>query len=105
MSVAYLDTHLAIWLHAGRVSKLTRAAKSAMEEYPLLISPMVYLAFDLMFASGRCLALAYKVLSDLTSSFCIEICTHPFAAVAAAAIDIGWTKDPFDRIIVAQSVI
>ena len=105
MSVAYLDTHVGIWLHAGRINKLTRAAKSAIEDYPLLISPMVYLEFDMMYACGRCLAPAYKVQADLMTSFGVEICNQPFAAVAAAAIDIGWTKDPFDRIIVAHSVI
>ena len=51
------------------------------------------------------LSKAAQVFSDLISSFSVQICNHPFAAVARAAIDIGWSMDPFDRIIVAQSVI
>jgi PIN domain nuclease of toxin-antitoxin system len=31
------------------------------------------------------------------------MCDYPFAAVALAAIGLGWTDDPFDRIIVAQA--
>lgn len=66
---------------------------------------MVYLEFDYLFTRSRISLSAAQVFADLNSSFSVELCNHPFAAVARAAIDIGWTKDPFDRLIVAQSVI
>lgn len=34
----------------------------------------------------------------------LETCKLPFAAVIGAALALNWTRDPFDRIIVAQAV-
>lgn len=31
------------------------------------------------------------------------MCSLPFASVAVCAIDIGWTDEPFDRLIVANA--
>jgi PIN domain nuclease of toxin-antitoxin system len=33
----------------------------------------------------------------------IDLCGFPFPAIATEALSIGWTADPFDRIIVAQA--
>jgi len=33
----------------------------------------------------------------------LETCKQPFAAVVGAALTLDWTRDPFDRIIVAQA--
>lgn len=44
MSVVYLDTHVAVWLHDGLAEKLT-LEKDAIEASTLSISPRVYLEF------------------------------------------------------------
>ncbi len=33
----------------------------------------------------------------------LRVCTMPFTRVAEIALGEGWTRDPFDRIIVAQA--
>ena len=103
MSVVYLDTHVAVWLHDGLLEKLTKSATDAIEESPLLISPMVYLEFDYLFKRGRIRHPAATVYANLHTGFAVTICQQSFAAVAAAAVEFDWTNDPFDRIIVAQS--
>ena len=43
------------------------------------------------------------IVNDLSVSIGLRICDLPFADVALQAVDEDWTRDPFDRIIVAQA--
>ena len=104
MSVAYLDTHAAIFLAAGAVEEFSKDAKRQIEANDLLISPMVYLEFDYLFRRGKIRVQAKKLLSILSLDFGIQQCQIPFARVAKEASEIQWTNDPFDRIIVGQAI-
>ncbi len=103
MSIAYLDTHVAVWLHDGLVEKLTLSAKDAIEASILLISPMVYLEFSYLHQRGRIRLPAQQLYTNLHISFGVTLCNQNFPPIAAAATELLWTNDPFDRIIVAQS--
>lgn len=103
MSLAYLDTHIAIWLHAGLTEKLTKEAQRQIDKCDLLISPMVYLELDYMFRRERVRYEPSRVFADLSGTFGITMCPFPFPAIAVAAVDFGWTTDPFDRLIVAHA--
>ena len=43
--------------------------------------------------------------ASLTADFGIELCRIPFAEVTLEALEISWTSDPFDRMIVAQASV
>jgi len=103
LSAIYLDTHVAIWLCAGQVENLTSAAKEAVEESPLLISPMVYLEFSYLYRRRRVAAPAATIFATLNTSFGVNFCSLPFPSVAGLAAEMEWTDDPFDRMIVAQA--
>ena len=103
MNLSYLDTHIAVWLHDGLVKKLTKAAKQEIERTELRISPMVYLEFDYLFRRGRVRLDASALYANLNATFGVTMCSFPFPAVIAMAVDTTWTQDPFDRIIVAQA--
>jgi len=103
LSVAYLDTHVAVWLHDGLVEKLTVAAIEAIEASMLLISPMVYLEFSYLYRRGRICMPAAAIYANLSTSFGVSLCGQAFTGIAAAATELEWTSDPFDRIIVAQA--
>ena len=49
MSVAYLDTHAAVFLHDGLIEEFSIEARRRLEANDLLISPMVLLEFDYLF--------------------------------------------------------
>ncbi|MBL8175394.1 MAG: PIN domain-containing protein [Bryobacterales bacterium] len=104
MSVAYLDTHVALWLHDGLVEKLTKAARREIERCDLLISPMVYLELDYLFRRGRLRYPPSEIFANLNGTFGIAQCTIPFPSVTVLAVTLTWTNDPFDRIIVAQAL-
>lgn len=103
LSVVYLDTHVAVWLHDGLVEKLTAAATDAIEASALLLSPMVYLEFAYLYRRGRICVPAATLYANLNTSFGMSLCGQSFAAVSAMASEVEWTNDPFDRIIVAQA--
>jgi PIN domain nuclease of toxin-antitoxin system len=75
-----------------------------MEARDLLISPMVYLEFDYLFQRKRIAFQAREMLAVLNTSFGVTICGLPFATVADAALNVTWTNDPFDRLIVAAAI-
>jgi PIN domain nuclease of toxin-antitoxin system len=35
----------------------------------------------------------------------LQVCNLPFVAVIESAIELSWTRDPFDRIIVGQATL
>jgi PIN domain nuclease of toxin-antitoxin system len=103
VSIAYLDTHVAVFLHDGLVEKLSSEAKRQIEGNDLLISPMVFLEFDYLFQRKRINTGAEEIYRNLNADFGVSLCSVPFARIVWEALKNGWTQDPFDRLIVAQA--
>jgi PIN domain nuclease of toxin-antitoxin system len=101
--IAYLDTHVAVWLRAGLVERISLAAKERIEACDLLLSPMAFLELQYLFERKRIAVDAADAYGYLNATFGIALCGLPFAAVARAAAQTSWTSDPFDRIIVGQA--
>ena len=100
---AYLDTHVAIFLYMGKVKKLSPKAHELIESEEIRISPMVYLELQYLYEIGRILHGPEKVTSYLEARIELRQCGLPFARMAQFAAHEGWTRDPFDRMIVAQA--
>ena len=104
VSISYLDTHVAVWLHDGLVGKLTQAARREIERSDLLLSPMAYLEMDYLWRRKRIGVRAAKMYANLNGTFGVVLCSFPFPAVVSMAMDCEWTADPFDKLIVGQSM-
>jgi len=92
-----------IWLCEGLTDKLTPAASQAIETSPLEISPMVLVELQCLFEIKRILKPPLALLDQLHTLIGLRTSDHPFQAVAQAALFETWTRDPFDRMIVAQA--
>ena len=101
--IAYLDTQVIVWLCQKRLEKLPSAAIAAIEESELLISPMVLVELQYLYELKRIVQPAQALVRQLESQIGLLICDHPFPAVAQAALFEKWTRDPFDRMIVAHA--
>lgn len=101
----YLDTHVVVWLAANRTDLLTTSAAAAIEEHDLRISPMVELELQYLFETGRTRQDGRSIVSALSSEIGLALCEHPFDKVIAEALKLPWTRDPFDRLIVAQALV
>lgn len=103
MSIAYLDTHAAVWLHDGLLDRLSEEAKRQIEENDLLISPMALLEMQYLLDRKRIGTKPLEIYRHLHTTFGVNLCSFPFPAVATEALGCGWTSDPFDRLIVAHA--
>jgi PIN domain nuclease of toxin-antitoxin system len=101
--IVYLDTNAAVFLARRGPTRFHPAAVRMIERGILRISPMVLLEFEYLHEIGRSALRAKDILRKLQHELGVETCDLPFAQVSLAALDEKWTRDPFDRIIVAQA--
>jgi PIN domain nuclease of toxin-antitoxin system len=102
---AYLDTHCAVWLYYGETQKLSARARAAVEQHELIISAMSVLELELLHEIGRTKQSAVTILAALDADVGLRVCTLPFHEIAAQALKENWTRDPFDRLIVANAKV
>jgi PIN domain nuclease of toxin-antitoxin system len=103
--VTYLDTHVVIWLFGGERQRLSSAAIEQIRNEELLVSPAVVLELQLLHEIKRLRAVALKVIERLSSEIGLAVCRLPFTSVVEHAVEQAWTRDPFDRLIVAQASV
>jgi PIN domain nuclease of toxin-antitoxin system len=99
----YLDTHVVLWLYEGLVNKLPKIARQTIDDSDLLVSPMVRLELQYLHEIKRSKQPAGSILSDLQAQIGLTVCDLPFDQIVRKASEFTWTRDPFDRVIVAQS--
>ena len=100
----YLDTHIVVWMAAGLIDKLSDTAKAAMEgEEELVYSPVVALELKYLHEAGRIKQPADSVLACLKGSVGLNCRDLMLSSLIASASRLEWTRDLFDRLIVAQS--
>lgn len=101
----YLDTHVVVWLYAGLTERFSDAVQTMMNEHQLFISPIVRLELQYLYEIKRVAVEAKAILSDLEQQLGLAVCPKPFDTIMIHATQITWTRDPFDRILVAQASI
>jgi len=103
--IAYLDTNAVVRLGHGRLRAIGREAFRLIPRAELLISPMVLLELEYLYEIGRLALPARDIQRKVEHELGARLCDLPFAEVARAALDEKWTRDTFDRMIVAQAKV
>ena len=101
--IAYLDTDVVLWLAAGKVNRLSSVARGLVNKADLLLSPMAFLELEYLHESGRTKFPARDLLKKVSHETNLSLCEIPFSAIVSAALDEKWTRDLFDRLIVANA--
>lgn len=100
----YLDTHVVAALDRADLRLYSRDACRMMgRASELRISPVVLMELEFLREIGRIRSATQGMIADLVSGAGLRICDRHFADVARQAAKEAWTRDPFDRIIVAQA--
>lgn len=99
----YLDTHVVVWLYTGLVDRFSNDIQMLLNEHDLLISPIVRLELQHLYEIKRVSVEAEGMITDLSQRIGLTICPKPFDAVVMRAAKLAWTRDPFDRILVAHA--
>lgn len=102
----YLDTHVVAWLYARGASALEAAGREELKQADeIRCSPMVRLELQYLYEVGRVAEPALPVMDALAAALGLRMCDAPFFAVVREAERQSWTRDPFDRLIVAQAAL
>ena len=102
---AYLDTHVALWLYTGETARISKRAAVVINRETLLASPMVVLELQYLREIGRLTATPHAVVAELKRRIGLAIQNRPLEAIAEQALELEWTRDAFDRLIVAQAAL
>lgn len=98
-----LDTHVLVWLYAGEVKRLSDKSQNVIEEADLFVSPISILEIDFLHEIGRIRVRSGVVLDSLSESIELKVASDSFMDVIKEAGHVTWTRDPFDRLLVAHA--
>ena len=103
-TLTLIDTHVALWLYAGLTDRLPQSARGAIagERQPR-VSPMSVLELTYMHEIGRARDPVPTMLAALRQSIGLEVADVSLAKLMETAVGLSWTRDPFDRMIVAAA--
>ncbi len=99
-----IDTHVVVWLYSGDTERFGPAILDALETDVLAISPMVELELTFLHELGRLTVTAADIVADLGDRIGLATSAISLTAAVAVATTVPWTRDPFDRLIVADAI-
>lgn len=104
MSV-YLDTHVAVWLYSGQTERLSKRAANLINRERVGVSPVVLLELQYLREIGRINAAPHAMIADLKQRLGLAVEDRSLESVTERALGLTWTRDVFDRLIVAQAAL
>ncbi|HEV7787047.1 MAG TPA: PIN domain-containing protein [Thermoanaerobaculia bacterium] len=102
---AFLDTHAVIFLWEGRTEVFGTGSREILEQSLLLISPLVRLEMGFLKEVGKLKAEPDQILGSLTSDYGAVLTDDSLEALVPLAMPLSWTRDPFDRLLVATALL
>lgn len=93
------------WLYEGADKRLPPAVRELLASRQPLVSPVVELELTYLYEIGRVTEPAKAPLSALRRSIDLQVTDVSSAELVQAAVDLDWTRDPFDRLIAAHAVV
>lgn len=94
-----LDTNALIWLHQGH----RRSRPLARTTSRLRISPASLLEIQFLVEAGRIRLRARAAVAGMVEDERWLLDDPPSGRWFEAALEAGWTRDPFDRLVVAHT--
>lgn len=102
----HLDTQVALWLYYRLDRQISRRAERELSRgRQLRLSPLVLVEIEILIEIGRVKLLnADLLLQDLQDRLDLSLSDATTVEVSNAACRFAWTRDPFDRLIVANAM-
>lgn len=102
---AFLDTHAAIFLWEGRAELFGSGSREILREASLFVSPVVRLELQFLKEVGKLKVEPDQILGSLGSDLGVAMTSDSLEALVTHAMPISWTRDPFDRMLVATALL
>lgn len=103
--LVYLDTHVVVWLYLKELNLFPSTVLTLLDTKQLTISPIILLELQYLHEIGRLKVGGEKIYSSLHKSIGLTTSSENFCDIIQYALKQSWTRDPFDRIIVAQAAL
>lgn len=100
----HLDTHVVVWMYAGEHHRFPGTLRDRLNSNSLRISPMVRLELTYLYEVGKITDPPDRIIGELLTTVGLTEDTQPFSRVIDVAERVSVTRDPFDRIIIAQAL-
>ncbi|WP_281177217.1 type II toxin-antitoxin system VapC family toxin [Moraxella oblonga] len=100
-----MDTHAIVWLYTKELHKFSSNVLEILKHNYLLISPMVKLELQYLYDKKRVNAPPNQVLNSLQQVLHLKICHKNWLDVVNVALTCNFTRDAFDRLIVAHAML
>jgi PIN domain nuclease of toxin-antitoxin system len=99
----YLDTHVVVWLYAGLATLFSQSVRELINRSEIYISPIVRLELQYLYETNHITDKPDTIVTDLANRIALQVDQESFDTIISQALEISWTRDPFDRIIAAQA--
>lgn len=103
--IVFLDTNIIVKFYTRGLGSLTRDAARLMESHDLVITPAVWLELQYLSEIRRIKFAPTEALDELRSGVGLTLSDSLYKHVVETACTIGWTRDTFDRLIVADAML
>ena len=75
-----------------------------LESADLVVSAMVMLELEMLHEKGTIRYSGTRILSDLNQRIVISVCQLPMSVIIHSALQVKWTREPGDRLIVGNAI-
>lgn len=104
-NIAFLDTHIVIWLYDKLLNKISGKAKDFINENEIIICPIVILEMQYLYEIKRLKTEPMNIIKYLQSDLGLKISETRFIQLIDRATEVYWTRDVFDRLIVTDVMV
>ena len=101
----FLDTHILIWLYQRDAAKFSAKNRETLDISNLYMPAISFLEIQFLKEIKRVTFSAEEILDELRIDLAINITEANAISLIRKAIEFNWTRDPFDRLIIAETVL
>ena len=98
-----IDTHIALWLYDARIELLSAKAQQTLNQQQAFLPQIARLELHLLHEIERINTQPEEILTFLSDKIGMSVSEQPCPSIIDQAALLSWTRDPFDRMIVAES--
>jgi PIN domain nuclease of toxin-antitoxin system len=104
-SMIFLDTHAVIWLYSGQLDLFNPKSLKLINTEQVCISHIVRLEIQYLYEIKRVKFESGLIIDTLIDEIGLKFSDNNFDSIVRQALHFSFTRDPFDRIIVADASI
>jgi PIN domain nuclease of toxin-antitoxin system len=104
-SMIFLDTHAVVWLYSGQLDLFNPKVLKLINSEQVCISHIVKLEIQYLFEIKRVIYEPGHIIDTLIDEIGLIYSDNNLDSIVRQAIHLSFTRDPFDRIIVADASI